>query len=102
MRPDAVLVNAARGPIVDEAALIEALRRGVIAGAALDVFEAEPPDASPLLEMDNVVISPHVGGISTQSIAEMTRRATQAVIDVVSGRRPADLVNPEALRAPAR
>jgi phosphoglycerate dehydrogenase-like enzyme len=102
MRPDAVLVNAARGPIVDEAALIEALRRGVIAGAALDVFEAEPPDASPLLEMDNVVVSPHVGGISTQSIAEMTRRATQAVIDVVSGRRPADLVNPEALRAPAR
>jgi len=102
MQPDAVLVNAARGPIVDETALIEALRSGVIAGAALDVFEAEPPEASPLLELDNVVLSPHVGGISTQSIAEMTRRATQAVIDVVSGRSPAGLVNPEALPALAR
>lgn len=94
MRSDAVLVNAARGAIVDEAALVDALRSGTIAAAALDVFELEPPTRSPLLAMDNVVVSPHVAGISTASIAEMTRRATRAVLDVAAGRPPADLVNP--------
>jgi len=97
MRPDAVLVNAARGAIVDQAALVDALEAGVIAGAALDVFELEPPERSALLTMDNVVLSPHVAGISTVSIAEMTRVATQAVIDVASGRPVAHLVNPEVL-----
>jgi len=97
MRPDAVLVNAARGPIVDEAALADALRTGVIAGAALDVFESEPPGESPLLTMGNVVVSPHTAGISTASVIEMTRRATRAVLDVAAGRTPPDLVNPESL-----
>jgi len=97
MRPDAVLVNAARGPIVDEAALIDALQAGVIAGAALDVFELEPPADSPLLSMDNVVVSPHIAGLSTVSVAEMTRRATRAVLDVVAGRPVEHLVNRQAL-----
>ncbi len=97
MRPDAVLVNAARGPIVDEVALIDALRNGVIAGAALDVFEVEPPLESPLLSMENVVVSPHIAGLSTVSVAEMTRRATRAVLDVVAGRPVEHLVNPQAL-----
>ena len=98
MRPDAVLVNAARGPIVDEPALVEALRRGAIAGAALDVFEVEPvPRDSALLSMDNVVVSPHVAGLSSRSVAEMTRRATNAVLDVVAGRPVEHLVNPRAL-----
>lgn len=97
MRPDAVLVNAARGPIVDEVALIEALRNGVIAGAALDVFEVEPPLESPLLSMENVVVSPHIAGLSTVSVAEMTRRATRAVLDVVAGRPVEHLVNQQAL-----
>jgi phosphoglycerate dehydrogenase-like enzyme len=97
MRPDAVLVNAARGAIVDEAALVDALRTGVIAGAALDVFESEPPGESPLLTMDDVVVSPHTAGISTASVAEMTRRATRAVLDVAAGRTPPDLVNPGSL-----
>jgi phosphoglycerate dehydrogenase-like enzyme len=97
MRPDAVLINAARGPIVDEQALVDALGEGVIAGAAIDVFEVEPPGASPLLAMDNVVVSPHIAGLSTVSVAEMTRRATRAVLDVVAGRNIEHLVNHQAL-----
>ena len=97
MRPDAVLVNAARGALVDGAALIEALQTGVIAGAALDVFELEPPGDVPLLSMDNVVVSPHVAGLSTVSVAEMTRRATRAVLDVFAGRPVEHLVNHQAL-----
>jgi D-3-phosphoglycerate dehydrogenase len=60
MKPSAVLINAARGPIVEELALIEALQKGIIAGAALDVYEVEPlPHDSPLLKMDNVLLAPH-------------------------------------------
>jgi phosphoglycerate dehydrogenase-like enzyme len=98
MRPDAVLINAARGALVDEAALIQALQDDVIAGAALDVFEVEPPDAAlALFSMDNVVVSPHIAGLSTVSVAEMTRRATRAVLDVVAGRPVEHLVNHQAL-----
>jgi len=99
MRPDAVLVNTSRGEVVDEPALVAALRAGSIAGAALDVFEGEPPAGSPLLELDNVVVSPHNGGLSTTSVAEMTRRATQAVLDVAAGGVAVDLVNVRALDA---
>jgi D-3-phosphoglycerate dehydrogenase len=97
MRSDAILVNAARGPIVDEAALIEALRAGAIAGAALDVYETEPPHDSPLLAFDNVVVSPHNAGMSETSVETMLRIATQAVIDGAAGRAPAHLVNPDAV-----
>ena len=97
MRPDAILVNAARGPIVDEAALVEALRTGVIAGAALDVYETEPPRDSPLFALDNVVVSPHNAGMSEASVETMLRVATQAVIDGAAGRAPAHLVNPDAV-----
>lgn len=93
MRPHAVLINTSRGGVVDEAALIQALRDGVIAGAALDVFESEPPDDSPLLSMPNVVVSPHVGGLSTKSVDVMIRMATESVIDVLDGRVPAGLAN---------
>jgi phosphoglycerate dehydrogenase-like enzyme len=94
MRPHAILVNTSRGEVVDEGALFRALRDGVIAGAALDVFEAEPPHDSPLMDLANVVVSPHVGGISTSSLAEMSRRATESVIAVLTGRVPDGLVNP--------
>jgi phosphoglycerate dehydrogenase-like enzyme len=99
MRPDAVLVNTSRGGVVDQDALIAALRARAIAGAALDVFADEPPAGSPLLTLDNVVVSPHLGGLSTASVVEMTHRATRAVLDVAAGGVATDLVNPRALDA---
>jgi len=101
MRSHTVLVNTSRGGVVDELALAEALRTGRLRAAALDVFADEPPVGSPLLELPNVTLTPHVSGLSTDSIAEMTRRATASVIDVLAGRAPADLANPAVLRAGA-
>jgi len=100
MQPHAILVNTARGGVVDEAALIRALDDGVIAGAAIDAYEVEPPGQSPLMAMKNVIVSPHVGGLSTTSIFEMTRRVTAGVIDVLEGRVPDGLFNPAILDQP--
>jgi phosphoglycerate dehydrogenase-like enzyme len=101
MPPHAVLVNTSRGGVVDEEALADALRGGRLRAAALDVFADEPPVGSPLLSLPNVTLTPHVSGLSEDSITEMTRRATASVVDVLAGRAPADLANPAVLRAPA-
>jgi phosphoglycerate dehydrogenase-like enzyme len=98
MRPHAVLVNTARGGLCDESALADALEHGRLRAAALDVFEREPPRSSPLLALPNVLLSPHNAGLSVQSIEEMTRRATASVIDVLVGRHPEHLANPEVLK----
>ena len=98
MRPDAVLVNTSRGGLVDERALIGALERGRLRAAALDVFEQEPPDAARLRTVPGLVLTPHLAGVSDRSQAEMTRRAVDAVLDVLAGRTPEGLVNPAALR----
>lgn len=97
MPPHAVLVNTARGALVDEAALVEALAAGRLRAAALDVFEREPPVDRRLLALPNAILTPHVGGLSERSVEEMTHRATDAVVDVLAGRVPANLVNPGAL-----
>jgi phosphoglycerate dehydrogenase-like enzyme len=97
MKPEAILVNTARGAVVDEDALIDALESGRLRGAALDVFANEPPTGSRLLALPNVVLSPHIAGLSTTSVRDMTRRATASVIDVLRGRAPAHLANPEVL-----
>jgi phosphoglycerate dehydrogenase-like enzyme len=97
MRPDAVLINTARGGLIDERALVDALEQGRLGGAALDVFEQEPPRSRRLLSLGNVLLSPHIAGLSHQSVHEMTRRATASVIDVLSGRVPEQLANPEVL-----
>jgi phosphoglycerate dehydrogenase-like enzyme len=102
MRPGAVLVNTARGALVDEEALADALEGGRLRAAALDVFEREPPVRTRLLALPNLILTPHVAGVSERSVEEMTRRATDAVLDVLAGRTPANLVNPEALAAGAR
>jgi glyoxylate reductase len=79
MKPAAVLVNAARGPVVDEAALAEALRRGVIAGAALDVFEREPEVEAALLELESVVLCPHLGSATVEAREAMGRICLEAL-----------------------
>lgn len=96
MRTSAYLINVGRGSLVDEPALIEALRSGTIAGAALDVFASEPPQAdNPLLSMPNVVLAPHAGFYSEQSLNDLQIGAAENAIAVLLGKRPVSPVNPE-------
>jgi len=94
MKPTAYLINTCRGPVVDEAALIEALRAGRLAGAGLDVFEQEPIDPNnPLLQMDNVILTPHVAVYSRKAIELNRTQPFDEVVRVLSGRWPRGLVN---------
>lgn len=96
MRPHAVLINTARGPIVQEAALIRALGERWIAGAALDVFESEPlPPGSPLYGLANLILTPHVAGITAEAARDLSLSAARQVLQVLRGERPPHLVNPE-------
>jgi glyoxylate reductase len=97
MKPDAILVNTARGPIVDEAALVEALRSGVIAGAGLDVFEDEPQLAAGLAALPNTVLLPHVGSATVRVRSEMARLSALNAIAIAEGRLPLHPVNPLAM-----
>ena len=97
MKPTAYLINTSRGPVIDEAALVEALRAGQIAGAGLDVFEDEPALKPGLAELDSVVIPPHLG---SATIGTRTRMATLAATNLVAmlrGERPPNIINPEVL-----
>lgn len=98
MKPTAYLINTARGPIVDEAALGEALATGVIAGAGLDVYEREPEVHASLLTLRNVVLLPHLGSASVGAREGMSRLAAANLIAALSGERPPNLLNPEAWR----
>ncbi|WP_375463930.1 NAD(P)-dependent oxidoreductase [uncultured Methylobacterium sp.] len=100
MRPGAVLVNVARGPVVDTAALAVALRAGAIAGAALDVFDVQPllPD-DPLRACPNLLLTPHVAGITRTSLRAMSVGAVEEMLRILRGERPKNLVNPEILSA---
>jgi D-3-phosphoglycerate dehydrogenase len=97
MKRGAYLVNTARGPIIDEAALAEALDSGQIAGAALDVMTQEPPPSSPLFGRDNVIITPHTSFYSEESLIDLQVKAAQEVVAVLSGGTPRNPVNPEVL-----
>jgi D-3-phosphoglycerate dehydrogenase len=98
MKESAVIINTARGPIIDEVALIEALRTGSIAGAGLDVLEQEPPELdNPLFAMENVVLTPHVASATTRMRPETRRRVGREVALVLRGRWPMSCVNPTVL-----
>lgn len=100
MRPETLFINIARGKVVDEQALIEALRKGQIRGAGLDVFEREPlPADSALLQLDNVVATPHMGSATFETREAMARCAVENMLSALAGQRPRDLVNEGAWRA---
>lgn len=98
MKKTAVLINASRGPVVDEAALVKALRAKEIWGAALDVFEEEPVLAPGLSELDNVVIVPHIASATMETRLKMGAIAVGNIIKVLNGQQPDTCVNPDVLR----
>jgi glyoxylate reductase len=98
MKPSAFIINAARGPIVDEEALVQALQASRLAGAGLDVFENEPRVHPALLAMDNVTLSPHVGSATAVTRLRMAMLAAENLLAALRGERPPNLVNPEARR----
>ncbi|ASQ06765.1 dehydrogenase [Sinorhizobium meliloti] len=98
MKPGAILVNVSRGPVVDDAALIEALERGRIGGAALDVFSTQPlPLEHPYFRQDNVIVTPHLAGITEESMMRMGKGAAAEAIRVMEGGLPVNLRNPEVV-----
>ncbi len=94
MKPSAILINTARGPVVDEAALVEALRSGQIRAAGLDVYEHEPALTPGLAGLDNVVLLPHIGSATERTRAAMAELAARNIIEVLSDRRPLTPVQP--------
>jgi D-3-phosphoglycerate dehydrogenase len=95
MKPTSYLINTARGELVDEEALYRALREGWIAGAASDVFIQEPPTGNPLLELDNFIVTPHLGATTHESVLRMGVLASENALKVLRGERPLYVVNPE-------
>lgn len=96
MKRTAYLINTSRGPLVDEIALWEALQQDELAGAALDVFDPEPPDLSrPLFRDERVIVTPHAGFLSEESLHELRTRASRQVVQALQGRRPDQVVNPQ-------
>ena len=99
MKPTAFLINTSRGPVVDEAALVEALNAGRIAGAALDVYESEPAIHPGLIQRENVVLAPHIASASVETRTKMAAMAAENVIAFFHGHRPPNALNPEVLDA---
>jgi glyoxylate reductase len=105
MKKTAYLINNSRGPVVDQNALYEALKKGEIAGAGLDVFEQEPiPLDSPLLKLDNVVVAPHISSASLETRSKMSEVVADNLVAFFQGKKPANLVNTDVLKvkAPAK
>ena len=94
MKPTSFLINTSRGPVVEESALEEALKTGVIAGAALDVFEFEPKISDGLIKLQNIILTPHIASASIEARNQMAELAADNVIDFLEGATPRNLVNP--------
>ncbi len=94
MKPTAILINAARGPVIDESALADALKRERIAGAGLDVYEEEPKVHPELIPLHNVVLLPHIGSSTVETRNKMAVMAAQNLLDILAGKTPPNLVNP--------
>jgi glyoxylate reductase len=105
MKNTAYLINNSRGPVVDEKALYEALKKGQIAGAGLDVFEQEPtPLDNPLLKLENVVVAPHISSASLETRSKMSEMVAENLVSFFQGKSPPNLVNPDVakVRAPPK
>lgn len=100
MKKNAILVNCARGGVVNETDLAGALKDGKIAGAGIDVFASEPPKDTPLLALDNVVLTPHTAAFTTQALANMDWGVVEQLIGYAKGEKPPHAVNPEVFAAP--
>ncbi|MEM2846471.1 MAG: glyoxylate reductase [Nitrososphaerota archaeon] len=99
MKRTAILVNTSRGPVIDQRALFRALKEGWIAGAGLDVFEKEPIDPDdPLLKLENVVLTPHIGSASHETRSKMAELTATGIIKVLRGEKPENLFNPEVMK----
>jgi phosphoglycerate dehydrogenase-like enzyme len=101
MKPTAFLINTSRGPVIDETALLRALREGRLAGAGLDVFQDEPVRDLALVSLEQVVATPHVASHTAETVVGMERSCAEAVLAVLGGGRPAYVVNPEIYDRPA-
>lgn len=99
MKPTAILINASRGPVVDEKALVFALKKGKIAGAGLDVFEKEPQLSPGLTKLENVVLLPHIGSATEDTRGQMAVVAVKNAIMMLRGKRPKNIVNPEVFQS---
>lgn len=97
MKPETIFINASRGPVVEESALISALQSGAIAAAAIDVWDPEPPAADhPLFELDNVLVTPHMAGVTSESRAAGARQIAETVLSALRGEPPTNILNPSA------
>ena len=98
MKSDAILINASRGGVVNETALVQALQSDTIAGAGLDVFSEEPVHAdNPLLKLDKVILTPHTAALTSECVIRMATEAARCVLDVFAGRKPPNVANPQVL-----
>jgi D-3-phosphoglycerate dehydrogenase / 2-oxoglutarate reductase len=99
MKPTAFLINLSRGEVVSETALCTALKSGIIAGAAIDVYDPEPPlKDNPLFALENIILSPHSAALTEECVIRMATGAAEGVVDVLSGKRPQFVVNPEVFK----
>jgi len=99
MKRSAYLINTSRGPVIDEASLARALKEKRLAGAALDVYEEEPTVHPELMQLDNVVLAPHIASATIESRGKMALMAAENLVAVLRGERPKNCVNPEVLKS---